>query len=172
MKGTFSKVLRSRLVRDGKVKGSRSEVRNSDFIPHASNLFRRGQSLVEAIVAIGITILVITGLVVLAVGAVRSATLSRNRSVAVQYAQEGIEALRSVRDRNFAEVPTSGTNRVVWTGSEWSVLAGTETIGSYTRSFTSTQVSPGKLKIAMTVAWTDSAGNHTVDLTTYLTDWQ
>jgi len=133
---------------------------------------RSGQSLVEAIVAIGITVLVITGLVVLAVGAVRSATLSRNRALAVQYAQEGMEALRSVRDRGFAELPTSGINRVVWTGSEWSTLAGTETLESFTRSFTSTQISPGKLKVALTVAWSDSAGAHTVDLTTYLTNWQ
>ncbi|MEX0587547.1 MAG: hypothetical protein WD159_02250 [Patescibacteria group bacterium] len=133
---------------------------------------RPGQSLVEAIVAVGITVLVITGLVVLAVGAVRSATLSRNRSLAVQYAQEGMEALRSVRDRDFSELPTSGTSRVVWTGADWGVLAGTETIGNFTRCFTSEQVSAGKLKIALIVAWNDSAGDHTVDLTTYLTDWQ
>jgi Tfp pilus assembly protein PilV len=133
---------------------------------------RPGQSLVEAIVAIGITVLVITGLVVLAVGAVRSATLARNRSLAVQYAQEGMEALRSVRDRSFSELPTSGTNRVVWTGADWGVLAGSETIGSYVRSFTSEQISAGKLKIALAVTWTDSAGDHAIDLTTYLTDWQ
>lgn len=133
---------------------------------------RKGQSLVEAIVAIGITLLVITGLVVLAVGAVRSATLAKNRSLAVQYAQEGMEALRSVRDRDFDGVPTSGTNRLVWTGSEWSTLGGSETIGFYTRSFTSTAVAAGKLKISMTVAWADSAGSHNLDLTTYLTDWQ
>lgn len=134
---------------------------------------RKGQSLVEAIVAIGITVLVITGLVVLAVGAVRSATVSRNRALAVQYAQEGMEALRSIRDRSFAELPVGGTNRLVWTGSEWSTLAGTESLETlFTRSFTSESVSSGKLKIALTVAWADSAGSHTVDLTTYLTDWQ
>ncbi len=132
----------------------------------------KGQSLVEAIVAIGITILVVTGLVVLAIGAVRSATVSKNRSLAVQYAQEGTEALRSIRDRSFAELPVGGTNRLVWTGSEWSTLAGTETLGLFTRSFTTTLVSAGKLKVDLTVAWSDSAGAHTVDLTTYLTDWQ
>jgi Tfp pilus assembly protein PilV len=137
-----------------------------------SPLARSGQSLVEAIVAVGITLLVITGLVVLAVGAVRSATLARNRSLAVQYAQEGLEALRSVRDRSFSELPSSGTSRVVWTGSEWGILAGTETIGTYTRSFIPEQISAGKLKILLSVAWADSAGDHTVDLTTYLTDWQ
>ncbi len=172
MKGTFSKVPLSRPVRDGKVRGSRSEVRNSDFIPRTSNLFRRGQSLVEAIAAIGITVLVVTGLVVLAVGAVHSATLAKNRSLAVQYAQEGMEALRSVRDRRFLDLPTGGPNQVFWTLSEWSTSTGSETIGFYTRGFTSTPISAGKLKIAMTVAWTDSAGAHAVVLTTYLTDWR
>lgn len=161
MKGISLKALRLRPVRNSDM----FEIRNSKFE-------KKGQSLVEAIVAIGITVLVILGLVVLAVGAVRSATLVRNRSLAVQYAQEGMEALRSVRDRNFAELPTSGVNRVVWTGSEWSTLAGTEVLDSFTRSFTSTQVSPGKLRVVMTVAWTDSAGAHTIDLTTYLTNWQ
>lgn len=161
MKGTSLKVTHSRLVHKSLLAG------------------RQGQSLVEAIVAIGITVLVITGLMVLAVGAVRSATLTKNRSLAVQYAQEGLEALRSVRDRDFAEVPVGGgtyPNRLVWTGSAWSTLPGKETITAsninYNRSFTSTLVSAGKLKIAMTAAWTDSAGAHTVDLTTYLTDWQ
>src|SRR3970282_2563895 len=97
-------------------------------------------------VPIRITVLVITGLVVLAVAAVRSATLARNRSLAVQYAQEGMEALRSVRDRSFSELPSSGTSRVVWTGSEWGVLAGTEKIGTYTRSFNTEQISAAKAR--------------------------
>src|SRR3989304_4811601 len=71
--------------------------------------------------------------------------LARNRSLAVQYAQEGLEALRSVRDRSFSELPSSGTSRVVWTGSEWGVLAGTEKIGTYTRSFTPEQISAGNI---------------------------
>jgi len=133
---------------------------------------RKGQSLVEAIVAIGIAVLVITGLVVLAVGAVRSATLARNRSLAVQYAQEGLEALRSVRDRDFAEVPVPGTYKLFWDGSQWNAISGSEAIDLYSRSFTSSLISPGKIKIVMTVGWADSAGSHTLDLTTYLTDWQ
>ena len=137
-----------------------------------SLLARKGQSLVEAVVAIGIALIVITGLVVLAVGAVRSATLSRNRSLAVQYAQEGLEALRSVRDRDFTELPDSGTSKLFWDGSQWNVLTGSETIGLYSRSFTSSLISSGKLKIVMTVGWSDNAGSHTLDLATYLTDWQ
>src|SRR3972149_11412778 len=111
----------------------------SSKVPHWHPVRKRtlsGQSLVEAVVAIGIALIVVTGLVVLAVGAVRSATLSRNRSVAVQYAQEGLEALRSVRDRDFTELPDSGTSKLFWDGSQWNVLTGSETIGLYSRSFT------------------------------------
>jgi Tfp pilus assembly protein PilV len=147
----------------------------SSKVPHWYPVRKRtlsGQSLVEAVVAIGIALIVVTGLVVLAVGAVRSATLSRNRSVAVQYAQEGLEALRSVRDRDFTELPASGPNKLFWDGSQWNVLSGSDTIDLYSRSFTSSLVSSGKLKIVMTVGWADSAGSHSLDLTTYLTDWQ
>ena len=134
---------------------------------------RAGQSLVEAIVAVGIAILVITGLVVLAVGAVRTATLSRNRSLAVQYGQEGVEALRSIRDRDYTELPASGgPYRVVWTGTEWDTLAGTESVEIFTRSFTVSEPTPGKLRFDLAVTWTDSAGDHDVTLSTYLADWR
>lgn len=129
--------------------------------------------MVEAIVALGIAIVIITGLVVLAIGAVRTATLTRNRSLAVQYAQEGIEALRSIRDRDYTLLPTSGgPYRVVWTGSEWDTAAGTETIGSFTRSFSASEPTSGKLQFDLTVSWSDSAGSHNVDLTTFLADWR
>ena len=78
------------------------------FLKMTTLRVRKGQSLVEAVVAITIAILIITGLVTLAVSAVRSATLSRNRSLAVQSAQEGTEALRSIRDRGFSNLATSG----------------------------------------------------------------
>ena len=134
---------------------------------------RAGQSLVEAIVAVGIAILVITGLVVLAVGAGRTATLSRNRSLAVQYGQEGVEALRSIRDRDYTELPTDGgPYRVVWTGTQWDTLAGTEQIEMFTRSFAVSEPTAGKLQFDLAVTWTDSAGDHDVTLSTYLADWR
>ncbi|NIT04034.1 hypothetical protein GTO10_03850 [Candidatus Saccharibacteria bacterium] len=134
---------------------------------------KSGQSLVEAVVALGIALVVITGLVALAVIAVKTATLTRNRSLAVQYAQEGLEALRSVRDRDFTSLPTSGgPYQVVWTGSEWETAPGTQAIDIYTRSFTVSEPEAGKLRFNLSVSWTDSGGTHTVDLSTYLADWQ
>jgi len=125
-------------------------------------------------VAVAITILVITALVVLAVGAVRSATLSRNRSLAVQYAQEGMEAVRSIRDRSFPALPpVGGPYQIAWTGTEWSWAGGEQDLDSiFKRGFTVTEETSGKLVIILFVNWTDSGGDHRLDLTTYLTDWR
>ena len=143
---------------------------------------REGQSLVEAIVAIGISVVIITGLVVLAVGAVRTATLSRNRAIAVQYAQEGIEALRSIRDRDFAVLGSLASNtnyQLVPPGSQWNVAPGTRNITVsgvvFQQKFVKSTAAPAsasKPRFTVTVSWTDSAGSHTADLVTYLSDWR
>lgn len=135
---------------------------------------RKGQSLVEAVVAVAVAALVVTALVVLAIGAVRSATAARNRSLAVQYAQEEMEAVRSIRDRSFTELPpVGGPYQVFWSGTQWSWSGGVQTLDSiFKRQFKVTEETTGKLVIAVTVSWTDTTGDHNIDLLTYLTDWR
>lgn len=135
---------------------------------------RDGQSLVEAMVAIAISALVVTALVGLATGAVRSANAAKNRALAVSYAQEGIEAIRSIRDRSFSELPPAGgPYQLVWNGSEWNWSPGEQSLGTiFKRSFTVVQESVGKLVVTLTVSWTDSVGAHSVILTSYITDWR
>ena len=152
MKETSSKMMRL------------STVRNS----------KPGQSLVEAMVAIAVAVLIITALVGLAIGAVRSANAAKNRSLAVAYAQEGIEAVRSIRDRSFSELPSAGgPYQLVWTGTEWNWSLGEQTLDTiFSRGFTVTIESAGKMIVVLSVAWSDSTGDHSVDLTSYITDWR
>ena len=136
---------------------------------------RRGQSLIEALAAIAVTMLVVTSLVGLGVSAIRSATVSRNRALAVAYAQEAMEAIRSIRDRGYGELSAcSGTRKLFWSGSRWECQPGPEAIPDsiFTRSFTASEVTPGKLQIAVQVSWADSAGSHTMNLDSYLTNWR
>lgn len=135
---------------------------------------KRGQSLIEALAAIAVTMLVVTSLVGLGVGAIRSATVSRNRFLAVSYAQEGMEAIRSVRDRGYGELPSpGGPYKLAWSGSQWGWAAGTESLDPiFTRDFRVTSVGSGKLQITVEVKWTDRGGVHTVSLDSYLTDWR
>lgn len=142
-----------------------------------SNRGKKGQTLLEVVTAVVLVTLVLTALVGLAVAAVRSATVSRNRVVATSYAQEGLEALRSIRDRSFSELyACRGGMSVLIPGPPWSCQANSptpEVLGIFQRSFILTQpAEAGKLKVAMHVIWTDNAGIHDVLIPSWLTDWR
>lgn len=60
---------------------------------------RHGQTLLEIIVAVGVAVLLITGLVVGTSVSLRTSQYGQHRSKATKYAQEGIEIIRNIRDR-------------------------------------------------------------------------
>jgi len=148
---------------------------------------RKGQSIIEAAVAIAVGSLIVTALVGLGIGALRSAAVSKNRSLATSYAQEAMEAIRSIRDRGYSglaeccEVSDPCTPDTPCDpceldppGSQWECSSGPgETLDSiFTRRFSIYEESTGQLKISVSVEWTDSAGYHQVVLDSYLTDWR
>jgi len=141
-----------------------------------SNRGKKGQTLLEVVAAVALVALVVTALIGLAVAVVRSATVSRNRAVATSYAQEGLEALRSIRDRSFEGLKnccTAATCQLVPPGSQWTCIDGPgETLSIFTRSFTKTEVESGKLKVEMKVEWDDNAGHHGVSIPSWLADWR
>jgi Tfp pilus assembly protein PilV len=77
----------------------------------AINKYFKGQSLVEVLVALGVILVVATslsGVVITSMGNVR---ISRDKSLATQYAQDGLEIVRQIRDSDYAAFQsiTSGT---------------------------------------------------------------
>lgn len=162
------------------------EIKNLKIFTSAKS--RRGQSVVEAAVAIGIILLIVTALVGMGIGALRSATLSKNRSRAIAYSQEAMEAIRSIRDRDYNELAGNalagccggppctpcGPCELSQTDSRWECASGSGEIleGIFTRSFSINELAVGRLKITVSVGWSDSGGDHTVVLDSYLTDWR
>ncbi len=61
--------------------------------------FRRGQTLIEVIIAIGLIVLVFTTLAAGVALSVRNSRFARNQALSKEYAREGIEMLRSMRDQ-------------------------------------------------------------------------
>lgn len=59
-----------------------------------------GQSLIELIVVISVVAMVVGSLVFATIASLRNAQFSKNQSLATKLAQEGIEKVRSIRDRN------------------------------------------------------------------------
>lgn len=60
---------------------------------------QRGQTLMELIVVISVSIIIIGALVFATISSLRNAQFSKNQAQATKLAQEGIEKVRSARDR-------------------------------------------------------------------------
>lgn len=62
----------------------------------------KGQSLIELLLAFSIIGIVLSGVIVSITSALNNANFSKNQTAASQYAQEGIEVLRSIRNSDYA----------------------------------------------------------------------
>jgi len=87
--------------------------------------FERGQALLEILVALAIGVIIATAFVTLGVVSVRNSSFSKNQVNATKFAQEGIEAMISIRDQD-----TVGA--VIGNGSDnqWSKLVVNSSFGS------------------------------------------
>lgn len=65
-------------------------------------LNEKGQSLIELIVSITIAILVLSSLAFAIITSLRNASLANSQAQATKLAQEGLEKVRSIRDRDGA----------------------------------------------------------------------
>lgn len=156
-----------------------------------------GESLLEVTISLGLALLVVTALTVTTVNGLKNSQLSQNQLNATKYAQEGIERVRQIRERNCPV--TVGSTQYYWYGpgnSIWSIqLAGffkytvndtavpavcrleevlvPETIesGKFTRSINIVDgVDQNTKKVTVTVNWSDFSGTHESKLETSLTN--
>lgn len=141
-----------------------------------------GQSLIEAVVAVGIVIILVTGLIVGTTASVHRAVSSSSRSLAVKYAQEGMELARKVRDNGWMTLIEYNNTYCVGKDSLVPVPTPTPVVGAacsanidsiYTRSITfayapDTQI----MTIDVNVSWYEAGQTRSIALQTYLSQWK
>lgn len=95
------------------------------------SLSEKGQTIMEIIFAMGLAAVVLVVLVSTITAALRDARVAKNQSLAAKYAQEGLEALRTIRQNNFADLNTYKTDcnktasaYLYQVSSEWRLRAG------------------------------------------------
>ena len=93
-------------------------------------MYSKGQTLIELIVVISISIIVVGALVFATIASLRNAQFSKYQAQATKLAQEGIEKVRSARDRN-ANINSLSVNVVNWNGTD---SLGTGSIWNYSIS--------------------------------------
>ncbi len=134
----------------------------------------RGQSLVESVVTLGVVILLVTGLVVGTTSSLKYAQSSKSRSVATQYAAEGLELARKERDAGWVAFARDGNFCVGATG-EIPTEPCTLIDGKYTRTLTYTcdnVLDPQSVIVVSTVTWIEGGTTKTIVVQTTLTNWK
>lgn len=155
--------------------------------------FEKGQSLIEVLVAATVGILVVTALTFATIYSIRNANFAKNSAQVTKLAQEGIEKVRTLRDRddvvNYSGSPgaakfselwpitfscSPGVNNCYFYFNAGGTLAGGSAITfetippNFKRQFQIEDAGTDQKKVTSLVKWTDFAGDHESKLTTIL----
>ena len=153
----------------------------------------KGFTLIEALVALVILTIALGPALILSSNLSATASVVRNNLVAANLAQEGVEAVRALRDTNwfngaaFDNGLADGIYRVEWNSDSlisfgsnpplkadnglYNYSTGTDTI--FKRTITLTKVNAAELKVVSDVVWTER-GNRARDISveSHLFNWR
>lgn len=131
-----------------------------------------GQSIIEATVSVGVVALIIVALVSVVTLSIRNAVFSKNKSLATKYVTEGLEAVRSIRERDWQEL-VAGTHGLKYDISDgWTLDGSSDTpAAGFTRKVEITG-SGDSYQVVVTVSWTYGAKSFSSSSTTNFTLWK
>ncbi|MDD5416184.1 MAG: prepilin-type N-terminal cleavage/methylation domain-containing protein [Candidatus Daviesbacteria bacterium] len=130
-----------------------------------------GFSLVEVLLAVSVLGLIVIALVGSLIYGQESTVLSGARSRATMLADEGLEAVRNIRDAGFSNL-TDGPHGLAISGNQWTLSGTSDTTDIFTRSLTITSVDANRKQVISNVTWSQTPQRSgAVILTTYFTDW-
>ncbi|HSE35591.1 MAG TPA: hypothetical protein VLB83_05745 [Candidatus Paceibacterota bacterium] len=119
----------------------------------------RGVSLIEVLIAMALFILSVSMLGMLGFTGVDLAREGVERSQAVAYAEEGVEALRAIRSESFALL-VPGTYGLSRSSGSWQLSPSPDTNGSYTRTVTLAPSGSGRIAMTLDVDWAIAPGRN------------
>lgn len=99
------------------------------------NTAKKGQALVELLIAIALSSILLPALLTGLVASREGKAQSGQRLQATALLKEAVEATRSIREKGFTNIGTNGVYRpqITGAGTEWELVPGSETTNGYTR---------------------------------------
>lgn len=133
---------------------------------------KRGFLLVEIILSSSLFILFLTAFAGVFYYGIQSSSSAGDRARAIMYAEEGQEALRSLRNVSFSNL-TVGTYGLVYSSSTW-ILSGSQDVsGIFTRQVTISTVDANRKNAVVTVTWPQTANRTgSVSVSGRFTNWK
>lgn len=131
----------------------------------------KGFSLVEVILSSAVFVLLVTALVGAYLYGQESTALAGNRARAVMLAEEGLEAVRNIRDPAFANL-ADGTFGLTTTGNQWNLSGSSDVTDIFTRQIIISSVDTKRKSVTTNVTWQQNPQRTgTVSLMTRFTNW-
>lgn len=132
---------------------------------------QKGQSLIEILFAMAIFTMGMVTIGYLVISAIDSLKYGSEAMQARLFAKEGIEAVASIRDRNF-DMLVPGTYGLVLSDGVWLLLDPPDTQGKYSRTIDIHDVDADIKEVVATVTWTSFGElSKTVTLGTHFSNW-
>lgn len=148
---------------------------------------KKSFSILEVILAAGIFAIVATGAVSAMLHIFSANRLGEEMTVATEFASEGIEASRSIKNQGFSNLTNTLGTGIIKSGSVWTFSGTSNTLSKYNRVISISDVNrdgsgnivasggtldPLTKKIQSTVNWNfGGSRNETVNLISYFTNW-
>ena len=132
----------------------------------------RGFSIIEVILAVSILGLIVTMLFGALYYGEESTTLAGLRNRAIFAAEEGIEAVRSIRDNSFSGL-LDGNYGLSQSGSVWAFDGTSETNGPFSRVITIETADANTKSVTSNVTWKQTEGRDgSITILSRMTNWQ
>lgn len=124
----------------------------------------KGQTLVEALIALGVAIVIISAIVVSVISSLSNAQFTKNQNQANHFAQEGMEIVRGIRNSSWTTFSAlSSTYYCLSANSTTLVVRGADGCGQNVGIFVrevlvehSSASCVGTSRITVNVSWSDS----------------
>jgi len=131
-----------------------------------------GFSLVETVLAAALFVMFVTILTGNLIYSRQSTVFAGDRSRAAFLAEEGLEAVRNIRDADFANL-VDGTYGLATSSNEWIFSGSSDSRGVFTREINISTVDADTKEVSADINWQQTAQrNGSLSLVTYLTNWQ
>ncbi len=147
---------------------------------------KKGQSVIEVIIAVAIFVILASGAITAVLGSLLASRLAEEESNATFLASQGLAAVESIKNRDFSNL-ANGTYGLSLSGGVWSLTGSSEILGKFTRAVTISDVKRdvqnnvavqgltdlNTKKVDANVTWNFIPTKvSSVTMTTYLTNWQ
>jgi len=135
-----------------------------------TNSNTRGFSPVELLLAATVFGFIVSAVIGAFVYGQQATAYAGERTRAVALAEEGVEAVRNMRDADYANL-TNGTYGLVQSGGVWTLSGTQDTTGIFIRQVTIASVDGTRKSVTVTVSWPQGSTTTQVTATSRLTNW-